>query len=121
MQEIWQAIDEGYTDFEINACGQHNIGGSIWSKDGSDLNFYLTNPGQRVGAMGVKGTNIYVEGSASADTGWLNSGAKIVVNGDSGDTTGHCSASGKIYIAGSVGTRSGALMKKDPKFEAPDR
>ncbi len=120
MQEIWAAIDNGYNDFEIDACGQHNIGGSVWSKDGSELNFYIKNPGQRVGAMGAKGTNIYVEGSAPADTGWLNSGAKIVVNGDSGDTTGHCAASGKIYIAGNVGTRSGALMKKDPKFEAPE-
>ncbi len=120
MQEIWSAIENGVTDFEINACGQHNIGGSVWSKTGEDLNFYLKNPGQRVGAMGAKGTNIYVEGSAPADTGWLNSGAKIVVLGDSGDTTGHCAASGKIYIAGSVGTRSGALMKKDPKFDAPE-
>ncbi len=120
LQEIWSAIDEGYTDFEINACGQHNIGGSAWSKNGDELNFYIKNPGQRVGSMGAKGTNIYVEGSAPADTGWLNSGAKIVVNGDSGDTTGHCAASGKIYIAGNVGTRSGALMKKDPKFDAPE-
>ena len=120
MKEIWSAIDEGCTDFEINACGQHNIGGSLWAKDGRELNFYITNPGQRVGSMGAKGTNIYVEGSAPADTGWLNSGAKIVVNGDSGDTTGHCAASGRIYIAGNVGTRSGALMKKDPKFEAPE-
>lgn len=120
MQEIWTAIDEGYTDFEINACGQHNIGGSTWSKDGSELNFYIKNPGQRVGSMGAKATNIYVEGSAPADTGWLNSGAKIVVKGDSGDTTGHCAASGKIYIGGNVGTRSGALMKKDPKFVAPE-
>ncbi len=119
MQEIWSAIAEGYNDFEINACGQHNIGGSVWSKNGEDLNFYIKNPGQRVGAMGTYGTNIYVEGSAPADTGWLNSGAKIVVQGDSGDTTGHCAASGKIYIGGSVGTRSGALMKKDPKFDAP--
>ncbi len=120
MQEIWSAIDEGYTDFKIDACGQHNIGGSLWSKNGEELNFYVKNPGQRVGAMGAKGTNIYVEGSAPADTGWLNSGAKIVVQGDSGDTTGHCAASGKIYIAGNVGTRSGALMKKDPKFPAPE-
>ena len=120
MKEIWQAVDEGCTEFEINACGQHNIGGSVWSKNGEELNFYVTNPGQRVGSMGARGTNIYVEGSAPADTGWLNSGAKIVVNGDSGDTTGHCAASGKIYIAGNVGTRSGALMKKDPKFEAPE-
>lgn len=120
MQEIWGLIDEGVTDFEIDACGQHNIGGSLWSKTGEELNFYVKNPGQRVGSMGVKGTNIYVEGSAPADTGWLNSGAKIVVKGDSGDTTGHCAASGKIYIGGNVGTRSGALMKKDPKFDTPE-
>jgi NADPH-dependent glutamate synthase beta subunit-like oxidoreductase/glutamate synthase domain-containing protein 3/Pyruvate/2-oxoacid:ferredoxin oxidoreductase delta subunit len=120
MKEIWEGIDSGIRDFEIKACGQHNIGGSLWAKDGQELNFYISNPGQRVGSMGAKGTNIYVKGSASADTGWLNSGAKIVVDGDSGDTTGHCAACGKIYIGGSVGTRSGALMKKDPKFEAPE-
>jgi len=120
MRQIWNAIDEGYTDFEINACGQHNIGGSVWSKNGAELNFYIKNPGQRAGAMGVKGTNIYIDGSAPADTGWLNSGAKIVVNGDSGDTTGHCAASGKIYVSGNAGTRSGALMKKDPDFESPE-
>ena len=39
MQEIWNAIDEGITYFEIDACGQHNIGGSVWSKNGEDLNF----------------------------------------------------------------------------------
>ncbi len=120
MQEIWEGIEEGYNEFRINACGQHNIGGSVWSKDGGELNFYVTNPGQRTGGMGAAGTNIYIEGSAPADTGWLNSGAKIVVKGDSGDTTAHCAASGKIYVAGSSGTRSGALMKKDPKYSAPE-
>lgn len=120
MQEIWEAVDNGYTEFDIDACGQHNIGGSLWSKNGEELNFHIKNPGQRTGSMGAAGTNIYVEGSAPADTGWLNSGAKIVVYGDSGDTTGHCAASGKIYIGGNVGTRSGALMKKDPKFNAPE-
>ena len=70
MQEIWEAIDEGCNDFEIDACGQHNIGGSVWSKNGEDLNFYIKNPGQRTGSMGAKGTNIYIEGSAPADTGW---------------------------------------------------
>ena len=120
MQEIWDGINSGVNDFEINACGQHNIGGSVWSKNQEPLNFYVTNPGQRIGAMGACGTNIYVNGCAPADVGWLNSGAKIVVKGDSGDTTGHCAASGKIYIGGNVGTRSGALMKKDPKFVAPE-
>ena len=83
MQEIWSAIENGFTDFEIDACGQHNIGGSLWSKNGDELNFHIKNPGQRVGSMGAKGTNIYVEGSAPADTGWLNSGAKIIVSAPS--------------------------------------
>jgi len=124
MQKIWQGVDDGCTEFKINASGQHNIGGSLWAKkDGDDrgeLNFYITNPGQRVGAMGVCGTNIYVDGSAPADVGWLNSGATIVVKGDCGDTTAHCAASGKIYVGGKTGTRSGALMKKDPKFNSPE-
>lgn len=120
LQLIEEKIEEGYTDFDIKACGQHDIGGSAWSrKDGKELNFRITNPGQRVGAMARKGTNIYVDGSVPADVGWLNSGANIIVNGDCGDTAAHCAASGKIYVSGRVGTRSGALMKYDPKFEVP--
>lgn len=121
LQLIEEKIEEGYTDFEINACGQHDIGGSSWSRaEGEELNFHITNPGQRVGAMARKGTNIYVEGSTPADVGWLNSGANIVVKGDCGDTASHCAASGKIYVSGRVGTRSGALMKHDPKYETPE-
>ena len=121
LQLINSKIDEGYTDFDIEACGQHNIGGSSWACDKiSSLNFKITNPGQRVGAMALPHTNIYVEGSAPADVGWLNSGATIVVNGDCGDTAVHCAAGGKIYVSGRVGTRSGALMKHDPKFELPE-
>ncbi len=121
LQLITSKINEGYTNFRIEGCGQHNIGGSSWAKDrNEELTFKITNPGQRAGAMALAGTNIYIEGSAPADVGWLNSGAKIVVNGDCGDTAGHCAAGGKIYISGRVGTRSGALMKHDPKFEIPE-
>ncbi len=120
LQTIQEKIDEGYTDFEIKACGQHDIAGSSWNKDGKELTFHITNPGQRVGAMAMKGTKIFVKGSVPADVGWLNSGAEIVVDGDCGDTAAHCAASGKIYISGRVGTRSGALMKYDPKFEIPE-
>ena len=121
LQLIQAKINEGYTEFEIEACGQHNIGGSVWAKDKNKLlRFVVRNPGQRVGAMGMKGTQIIVEGSVPADTGWLNSGAEIIVNGDSGDTTAHCTASGEIYVAGRVGARSGALMKQDPKFPCPE-
>lgn len=120
LQLIYQKMDEGYTQFKINACGQHNIGGPLWVKDKEgSLKFIVKNPGQRVGSMGMKGTSIVVEGSAPADVGWLNAGAEIVVKGDGGDTTGHCAASGRIFIGGRVGTRSGSLMKHDPKFDAP--
>ena len=120
LQTINKKLEEGVTEFEIEACGQHDIGGSSWSKDGKPLKFTVTNPGQRVGAMAMNGTTIIVEGSAPADVGWLNSGAEIIVKGDGGDTSAHCAAGGKIYIGGRVGTRSGALMKHDPRFEPPE-
>ena len=121
LQLIQTKIKEGYTDFEINACGQHNIGGACWAIDETKgLNFLIRNAGQRVGAMGMKGTKILVEGSVPADTGWLNSGAEIIVKGDCGDTAAHCAASGEIFVAGRVGARSGALMKHDPRYNSPE-
>jgi glutamate synthase domain-containing protein 3/Pyruvate/2-oxoacid:ferredoxin oxidoreductase delta subunit len=121
LQLINTKIKEGECEFEIEACGQHNIGGFSWSRvDGKGLTFRVKNAGQRVGAMAMEGTKIVVDGSAPADIGWLNSGATIVVKGDAGDTAAHCAAGGKIYVGGRVGTRSGALMKHDPKFEPPE-
>ena len=119
LQTIYKKIEEGVCEFEIEACGQHDIGGGCKHSVNNNLTFHITNPGQRVGAMGMDGTKIIVEGSAPADIGWLNSGAEIIVKGDGGDTASHCAAGGKIYVGGRVGTRSGALMKHDPKFEPP--
>lgn len=120
LQLISEKINEGFTEFEITGSGQHNIGGPLWTNNKAPLEFDIKNPGQRVGSMGMPGTKIVVEGSAPADVGWLNAGAEIIVKGDGGDTTAHCAASGKIYIGGRVGTRSGALMKHDPKYPAPE-
>jgi NADPH-dependent glutamate synthase beta subunit-like oxidoreductase/glutamate synthase domain-containing protein 3/Pyruvate/2-oxoacid:ferredoxin oxidoreductase delta subunit len=120
LQEIYKQLDAGKKEFVVNASGQHVIGGALWDKDGGKLKFTVRNPGQRVGAMGMQGTEIIIEGSAPADVGWLNAGAEIILKGDGGDTTAHCAASGKIYVAGRVGTRSGALMKADPKYPAPE-
>ena len=120
LQLIYEKMEEGVTDFEINASGQHDIGGPLWSENGETLSFHVTNPGQRVGSMGMPGTKIVVEGSVPADAGWLNSGAEIIIKGDGGDTTAHCAAGGKIFVGGRVGTRSGALMKHDPKYIAPE-
>lgn len=120
LQELYKKLEDGYTEFEIGACGQHDIGGPLWDKEYKPLKFKVTNPGQRLGSMGMAGTQIIIEGSAPADVGWLNSGAEIVLKGDGGDTTAHCAATGKIYVGGRVGTRSGALMKYDPKYTAPE-
>ncbi|ADR18085.1 FAD-dependent oxidoreductase [Calditerrivibrio nitroreducens] len=120
LLEIDDAVEKSFTEITVDACGQHDVGGPLWNRNGKPLKFYVKNPGQRVGSMGMHGTTIIVEGSATADTGWLNAGAEIIVRGNSGDTTAHCAATGKIYVGGSVGSRSGALMKYDPKFSPPE-
>lgn len=120
LQAINVALAAGETEYYIEASGQHDIGGPLWHPEGKTLRFHVTNPGQRVGSMCLAGTEIIVEGSASADVGWLNAGGKIIVRGDGGDTTGHCAASGKIYVGGRAGTRTGSLMKHDPSDNPPE-
>ncbi|MCF6178276.1 MAG: FAD-dependent oxidoreductase [Geopsychrobacter sp.] len=120
LQQIYCALDAGKTEFEVLSSGHHNIGGPLWTEDGTPLKFRVKNPGQRVGSFGLEGTEIIVEGSAPADAGWLNAGAELTILGDGGDTTAHCAAAGKIYVAGRVGTRSGSLMKHDPAYDAPE-
>ena len=117
---IEAAVKSGETDFDIAASGQHDIGGPLWHPDGKTLKFHVTNAGQRVGSMCLPNTEIVVEGSTSADVGWLNAGGIITVKGDAGDTAGHCSSGGKIYIGGRAGTRTGSLMKHDPLYEEPE-
>ena len=114
------AVRDGETEFEIAASGQHDIGGPLWNQAGKKLVFHVTNAGQRVGSMCLPNTEIMVDGSASADVGWLNAGGVITVKGDAGDTAGHCSAGGRIFIGGRAGTRSGSLMKHDPLYEEPE-
>ncbi len=120
LEAINEAIAAGETEFYIEASGQHDIGGPLWHPEGKDLKFSVINPGQRVGSMCLEGTEIIVEGSASADVGWLNAGGKIVVKGDAGDTAAHCAAAGTIYIGGRAGTRSGSMMKHDPLYAPPE-
>src|SRR3989339_2152120 len=72
LQEIYKKLNEGYTEFEILGSGQHDIGGPLWRQDGQPLKFRVKNPGQRAGSMGMKGTQIIIDGPAPADVGWLN-------------------------------------------------
>ena len=117
---IEEAVGNGETSFEIEASGQHDIGGPLWNREGKALRFHVTNPGQRVGSMCLDNTEILVDGPAPADVGWLNAGGRIVVRGDAGDTAGHCAAAGVIHIGGRAGARSGSLMKHDPLYAPPE-
>lgn len=120
LMAINEALASGETEFYIEASGQHDIGGPLWHPEGKPLTFHVKNAGQRVGSMCLDNTEVVVEGSASADVGWLNAGGRIVVKGDAGDTAGHCAAAGTIYIGGRAGTRSGSLMKHDPLYAPPE-
>ncbi|APG27805.1 4Fe-4S ferredoxin [Syntrophotalea acetylenivorans] len=120
LQKIYAALEAGETEFEVLSSGHHDIGGPLWSEDGKPLKFTVKNPGQRVGAFGLAGTEITINGPAPADVGWLNAGATLILKGDGGDTTGHCAASGQIYVAGRGGTRTGSLMKHDPAHNPPE-
>ena len=120
LQKIYAALEAGETEFEVLSSGHHDIGGPLWSADGKTLKFTVKNPGQRVGAFGLAGTEITINGPAPADVGWLNAGATLILKGDGGDTTGHCAASGQIYVAGRGGTRTGSLMKHDPAHSPPE-
>ncbi|MBO4301190.1 MAG: 4Fe-4S binding protein [Desulfovibrio sp.] len=119
LQTIEAAILRGETEFDILASGQHDIGGPLWNREGKPITFHVRNPGQRVGAMCLPGTTVFVEGPAPADAGWLNSGGHVVVRGDAGDTAAHCAAAGVIHVGGRAGARTGSLMKHDPQYEEP--
>ena len=74
---IEEAVGNGETSFEIEASGQHDIGGPLWNREGKALRFRVTNPGQRVGSMCLDNTEILVDGPAPADVGWLNGEAAL--------------------------------------------
>ena len=76
-----EAVARGETEFNVEASGQHDIGGPLWNREGRPLRFLVHNPGQRVGCMAMPGTEILVDGPAPADVGWLNAGGRIVVCG----------------------------------------
>ena len=60
-ETIQTAIKEGAKELVINAQGQHGIGGRIWPKYGP-VKITANGPiGQRLGAMGMPGTEIIAD------------------------------------------------------------
>ncbi len=122
LEEIIQKnVREGARKLEIDALGQHGIGGRLWiSKDEPIEIDVLGSPGQRLGSKGFPGTTINVHGSVSDDVGWLNAGAEIIVHGDG--TNGACNAmaQGKVVISGNLGARGMTMTKTNPRFDPPE-
>ncbi|HOS96648.1 MAG TPA: FAD-dependent oxidoreductase [Deltaproteobacteria bacterium] len=120
-ERIQRAVAEGYHRIEVQAHGQHGIGGRLWNTDGKPVKVEIRGfPGQRIGSMGAPGTTIEVHGSASDDVGWLNAGATIIVHGDATNGVANAMAQGRIYVAGDIGARGMTMTKQNPRFEPPE-
>jgi NADPH-dependent glutamate synthase beta subunit-like oxidoreductase/NAD-dependent dihydropyrimidine dehydrogenase PreA subunit len=119
-QEIQEAVEKGARNLRILANGQHGIGGRIWPR-GETIKIHVEGPvGQRLGSMGMFGTQIVVNGSASDDIGWINCGADITVLGDVTNGAHNAAAQGRLYVQGSGGARCDTMTKHNPKFNPPE-
>jgi NADPH-dependent glutamate synthase beta subunit-like oxidoreductase/glutamate synthase domain-containing protein 3 len=115
-EQLQKAIQNGTKELTVVAEGQHGIGGRIWPRDGRIKVTIEGTAGQRVGSMGMDGTDILVKGSTSDDTGWLNCGATITVLGDVANGAHNAGAQGKLYVQGGGGARCDTMTKKNPRF-----
>ena len=118
-EQILEAVKGGARELRIIAEGQHGIGGRIWPKGEAVKIIVEGTVGQRVGSMGMDGTEIIVRGSASDDVGWINCGAKITVLGDVTNGAFNAAAQGILYVQGSGGARCDTMTKRNPRFEPP--
>jgi len=118
-EQIQEAVQAGTRDIHIIAEGQHGIGGRIWPR-GETVRVTVEGPsGQRLGSMGMFGTEILVKGSASDDVGWINCGARITVLGDVTNGAHNAAAQGVLYVQGSGGARCDTMTKRNPRFDPP--
>jgi NADPH-dependent glutamate synthase beta subunit-like oxidoreductase/glutamate synthase domain-containing protein 3 len=115
-EQLQKAIQNGTKELTVVAEGQHGIGGRIWPREGRIKVTIEGTAGQRVGSMGMDGTDILVKGSTSDDTGWLNCGATITVLGDVANGAHNAGAQGKLYVQGGGGARCDTMTKKNPRF-----
>lgn len=115
-EQIQTAVRDGAKELTVRADGQHGIGGRIWPQFGGVRLTIEGTCGQRVGSMGMEGTEILIKGSSSDDAGWLNCGATITVLGDVANGAHNAGAQGKLYVQGGGGARCETMTKKNPRF-----
>jgi NADPH-dependent glutamate synthase beta subunit-like oxidoreductase/glutamate synthase domain-containing protein 3/NAD-dependent dihydropyrimidine dehydrogenase PreA subunit len=120
-ERIQRAVESGNRYLEVEAFGQHGLGGRLWKAGAEPVSVrILGSTGQRVGSMGFPNTRIEVMGPASDDVGWLNAGAEIVVHGNAANGAANAMAQGKISIAGNIGARGMTMTKRNPRFDHPE-
>ena len=118
---IQSAVSAGHRHIEVDAFGQHGIGGRLWRAGDEPLDIRIAgSPGQRTGSMGFPNTRIEIMGPGSDDVGWLNAGAEIIVHGHATNGVANAMAQGKIYVAGNIGARGMTMTKYNPRFEPPE-
>ncbi len=118
-ENIQEAVHRGARKLHIIADGQHGIGGRIFPRGETVKVFVEGSVGQRLGSMGMFGTEITVKGSVSDDVGWLNCGAKITILGDATNGAFNAAAQGMLYVQGSGGARCDTMTKFNPRFDPP--
>ncbi len=120
-ERIQAAVEAGHRHIEVNAYGQHGIGGRLWKAGNDTVTVRVTgHSGQRLGSMGFPNTRIEVMGPASDDVGWLNAGAEIVVHGNASNGAANAMAQGKVYVAGNIGARGMTMTKHNPRLDPPE-
>jgi NADPH-dependent glutamate synthase beta subunit-like oxidoreductase/glutamate synthase domain-containing protein 3/NAD-dependent dihydropyrimidine dehydrogenase PreA subunit len=116
-EQIQKAVEKGAREIDIIADGQHGIGGRLWPGK-EKISIRVEGPvGQRLGSMGMTGTEIVIQGAVSDDVGWLNCGAKITVLGDVTNGAHNAGAQGILYVQGGGGARCDTMTKYNPRFE----
>ena len=119
-EKIQAAVASGCRYVEVEAYGQHGIGGRLWQSEKEPISVKVTgHSGQRLGSMGFSGTTIENFGPASDDVGWLNAGAKIVIRGNAANGMANAMSRGVIYVGGSIGSRGMTMTKYNPRFAPP--
>ncbi len=120
-ERIQKAVRQGARNLEIDAYGQHGLGGRLWvSKDEPITVKVKGSPGQRLGSKGFLGTTIEVMGPVSDDVAWLNAGSEIIVHGNASNGACNAMAQGKVFIDGNIGARGMTMTKTNPRFDPPE-
>ena len=118
---IQKALEQGHTAIEVNAYGQHGIGGRLWKSGDKKIKIRVKgHSGQRTGSLGCPGTEIEIMGPASDDIGWLNAGAEIIVHGNASNGAMNGAAQGRVFVGGGIGARGMTMTKHNPRFDPPE-